>query len=220
MLVFDVGTSDVRTGTGSPHTKSHPASGIVRLMAVMAVHGTTPTDYWRGATYGGVPMIRAGLAQDFGPEPGAAVMYWLGSGIPQGTQLISMDLISNTLDDIAMYGMSWTAAGDCYLREFDVVQGAQANPQSAMGSNGLSTVCMSAFYSGGLIAGSTILSGNTEQGPNNDAGGNFSYKFGRTTTADTTDKTIGWTAALNAVAMVNGLFAELPPQFVGPRIMA
>lgn len=211
--------ANTRTGTGNPHSWTITPNAACKLIVVMAAHGTSSTDHWTGAvTYGGVAMARAGglLAQDAAGEPGAAVMYWLGTGIPTGLQTISMTLGSATTDDIHAYCMTFDASGDCYLVSSAKLEGDQANPQIDLSANGLHSVACGVYYSGGLIAASTPIGSMTEHGPNNNAGATWSVCFGRTTTIDSSDKSIGWTAASEDVAMVAALFGEYNPTSYNP----
>ncbi len=214
-IALDQVAANTRTGTGNPHTWNITVNAGTGLIVVMSAHGTSATDHWTGAvTVGGVAMRRANslLAVDAAGEPGAAVMYWVeGSRVPTGSQAIVMNLASATTDDLHAYAMTYTSSGDCYLVTSGKVEGDTANPQVVLTAGGRHSVGIGVYYSGGLIAASTPVGSMTEHGPNNNAGATWSVCFGRTTTIDSSDKTIGWTAVSEDVALVAALFAELPP---------
>src|SRR5690348_18115984 len=98
---------NLRTGTTGPWTWSHNTGttspeGVV----VMICHGTENTDLVVSVTYGGVAMTRVQTNQDTTTEPGRSYIYFLGSGVPTGTQTVSVDLTSATTTDI--FGISYT----------------------------------------------------------------------------------------------------------------
>src|SRR5690348_8787000 len=97
----------LRTDTSDPMTWSHNTGttspeGVV----VMLAHGTESTDLVVGVTYGGVAMSRIQTNTDTVTEPGRSYIYFLGTGVPTGTQTVSVDLTSATTTDL--FGISYT----------------------------------------------------------------------------------------------------------------
>src|SRR4026208_2554961 len=82
------------TTTPDPFTFSHTPVGTPRGVIVMiTINAESGLDHITGVTYGGVAMARVtnGFAQDTVTEPGSSYLYFLGSGIPTGTQTVSID---------------------------------------------------------------------------------------------------------------------------------
>ena len=86
-ITVDLATEAIRTGTGSPTTGNHggAASGV-KGVVIALMHGTSATDHISAVSYGGVALARKIRTTDTATEPGAAELWFLGAGVPQGTQ--------------------------------------------------------------------------------------------------------------------------------------
>lgn len=84
-LPFTADTSWTHTPAGTP-------KGVV---VVIAQGNSSQADQVAGVTYGGVAMSRIQFTGDGGgSEAGASYLYFLGSGIPTGSQTVAIDLTS------------------------------------------------------------------------------------------------------------------------------
>jgi len=146
-------TESVRTATTDPYTFNYTPTSTPRGIVVCAIHSDSSTDHIVSMTYGGVAMARAITAADTATEAGRADIWWLGTGVPAGTQTVSVDLSSATTDDIqfVVFGLT-TAAVDVALVDTDLVQENTSNPSRTMNYGGRTCVTISAFYFGGSAA--------------------------------------------------------------------
>ncbi len=145
-------TESVRTATTDPYTFNYTPTSTPRGIVVCAIHADTDTDHISSMTYGGVAMARAVTAIDATTEPGRADIWWLGRGVPTGTQTVSVDLTSATTDDIQFVVFGLTGAKNIDLVDTDKVEGNTTNPSVVMSYAGRTCVTISAFYYGGAAA--------------------------------------------------------------------
>lgn len=86
----DVATVGSTFTTTSPNTFNHTPIGTPKGVLVW-VYESDGTDTVTAVTYGGVSMTRVGYVGNSGhAEPGSTTLYFLGSGIPTGTQSVSI----------------------------------------------------------------------------------------------------------------------------------
>lgn len=210
-VAYDTATEAVRIDTSDPMTWTHTPVGTPRGVVVAVVHGVSSTDHVVGVTYGGVAMTRVVRATDTATEPGAAELWFLGSGVPTGAQTVSADLASATTDDI--HGISWTLTGAANLEviDSDSISENAADPTRTLQAGGRTKISIAAMYGGGAAPGGTLAAGNTLS-HTHDLGAFYSQSCYETT-VDNADHTIGWsTLATDDLAFVAIAVSEvLPP---------
>jgi hypothetical protein len=213
-IVFQNATESVRTATTDPYTFTHtPAAGTPRAVVLTIVNGSS-TPLTASVTYGGVAMQSIVSATDTATETGRANIWFLGSGIPTGAQTVEIDLTSAASDDVQYTCMTFTAATDTEVVDFDSINEDATNPSVTLQYGGRSSIAIGALYSG-LAAPSNISQvANTTLVSDHDFG-NFSAEVARQTNAGTADFTMGFTAANDDVAFVAIAIAEALPVTVG-----
>lgn len=192
-------TESVRTGTTDPHTFNVTPLGLPRGIAVSAIHGTSSTDHVVSVTYGGVAMTRVQRNTDTSTEPGAAEWWFLGSGIPTGTQTVSVDLSSATTDDIQFVCVVLWAKGDMECIATGGVNEDAANPSVTLTYRGKTAIALGALYGGGAAPSSFTPNANTSAVLTEDLGAFYAYTMVQTTPG-TSDFAIGGTASIDDVA--------------------
>jgi hypothetical protein len=199
-----------RTGTTNPQTWTHVPNGTAKAIVVAIVHGTSSTDHVSAVTYGGVAMTRKIRATDTVTEPGAAELWFLGTGIPTGNQTVSASLNTNTTDDMHFVSMSFSAPGDTTAFVSGSVSENQADPSVTLAYGGRTAVAVAALYGGGATSAAFTPNGNctTVQTFNIGASAFYSSVI-RQTTAGTADFAIGGTAVSDDVAFVAMALSEI-----------
>lgn len=207
--------------TTTPHTFTFTPVGTPKAIALGIGHGTVSTDLINGTvSYGGVAMTRVptnGLAQDTTGEPGAAYLYFLGAGIPTGAQTVS---ISHTGSADVKWACcaSMTAAADTEITVSGRLQADAANPSIALDTGATSALRVSIIYSGlNALANLVQLTGMeaVAAGTGHDFG-NFVSLFGQESTASTGSFMIGYTAAIEDVAMCAAAIQEISSAVTSP----
>lgn len=194
----------------SPDTLAHTPVGTPRGVVVFVASGAGATDEVTGVTYGGVAMTRVAIATDTAVELGITYAYFLGSGIPTGTQnaVVTFDASApNGIKVTAVY--TFTGNNDLEVADFDVVQEDTASPvQVTLDPAGQSGIAVAGFWSG--RADNTMsapISGTTEDG-SAPFSGTYHAVFGHTD-PDTAAATIGWTTtATDDVAFVGVMVVD------------
>ena len=191
----------LRTDTSDPMTWSHNTGttspeGVV----VMLVHGTESTDLVSSVTYGGVAMTRIQSNTDTATEAGRTYIYFLGSGVPTGTQTVSVDLTSGTTTDI--FGISYTldGAGNLEVVGRGGINENAANPSVTLGYGGRTCMAFSVLYSGLTDQTGITTGANCTKDSTTDLSGNFTCAVEHQTTAGSADFAIGWTSSTDDVA--------------------
>lgn len=207
-VAFDAATEAVRTGTEDPYTFNHTPASTPAGIVVAAVHGVSATDHVVGVTYGGVAMTRIVRATDTLTEPGAAELWFLGAGIPTGTQTVSVDLASATTDDIHFVCVSLVAptGGQLEAIDSDSVSADQANPTVTLQYQGRFAIAIGALYGGGASPAAFTPNANCETIHDHDLGAFYSEVI-RQLIPGSADFAIGGTAASDDVAYVAAAFA-------------
>jgi hypothetical protein len=200
-IAYDAASELARTGTSDPMEWTHTPSGIPRAIVVAFVHGTSSTDHVTTVTYGGVSMSEVVRGTDTVTEPGAAELWFLGSGIPTGAQTVSADLSSGTTDDIHGVAISLTANGDTEVLDSDSDLADQANPSVTLSYGGRTCISIGALYGGGAAPSSFTPNGNCTTVHDHDLGAFYSEVI-RQTTPGTADFAIGGTSLSDDVAFV------------------
>lgn len=193
------------TTTPDPFTIDHTPVGTPRAVIMFTGQsGGGGGDRITGAvTYGGVAMTRVptdGFAADTAGETGAAYCYFLGSGIPTGTQTVSIDHNAGPGSKWTVI-ISCTAGGDTEIVVSAKDEGDQANPSAALDTVAVEALRYAIIFSGhDGIANVTPLTGMTAV-HDVDYGTQVS-RVDRETTASTGSFTIGWTATSEDVAAI------------------
>ncbi len=229
-ITVDAATENKRVDTTSPLTFSHAgaASGVKGVLVAL-VHGASSTDHISAVSYGGVALgadhvIRA---VDTAGEAGAAEIWFLGAGVPQGTQTVSYTPDATT-DDIHCVVITLLGDADLEIIDSDSLSGDQADPSVTLQNTtkaGASAMAFAALYGGGLNAGSFTPNGNCTGVFSEGFGAYYSYVLRQTTAqTDAADFAIGGTAASDDVALVAVSVAEtssgasaVPPTLLMPR---
>lgn len=214
-ITVDLATEDVRTGTTSPQTFSHAgaASGVNGVL-LSIVHGVSSTDHVSAASYGGVAMSRVQRNTDTATEPGAAEWWFLGSGVPQGTQTVSYTPGSTT-DDIHAVAITLLAAADLQVVDSDGVSENVANPSVTLQYGNASCMAFGALYGGGADGGAFAPNANCTTVHDHDLGAFYSEII-RQTTAGTANFAIGGTSTSDDVAFAAVAVSEIPPPAQAP----
>lgn len=208
-ITVDLVTEDLRTGTSSPTSWTHngAASGVKGAL-LMIVHGTSSTDHVSTAKYGGVTMTRVARFTDTVTEPGAAEIWFLGSGLPQGSRLFSYTAGATT-DDILAVGVTLLASTDLVVIDSDGQTENRANPSVTLNYNSRSAMAFAALYSGLTDPTAITVGANCTALSTTDIAGAFTGFFQRQTTAGTADFTIGVTAATDDAGYAAVAVAEV-----------
>lgn len=198
------------TSSPDPFTFNHTPVGTPRGVLVL-IGGANSADLITGVTYGGVTMTRTpnGRAVDSVGEALSTYAYFLGSGVPTGTQTVSVDHTASGHAKIA-FCITFTAGDDTEIVIDNILQGDQADPQISLDTN--TRVSLRCFVVGsGHNAPSslTLISGMTSVGSGTD--GAKSIVCGRETSPSSGNTTVGWTATSEDVAMVAVSVAEKLP---------
>lgn len=215
---FDNATLATRTGTEDPFTFSHTPVGTPKGVVVMcATHAAVSTDEIAAVTYGGVALTEIVQAIDNVSENVQIQMWFLGEGIPTGTQTVSIDMTSGTTTDWRFECLTLTADGDLEVVDFDELNQGFTNPSLTVQTNG--RVCL-AF--GMLATGHNAPSAHTPVSENNIAFRRDSVaaaqvrEYMRQAHASTSDFTISYSMAAEDGAMVLMNVAKVSSGFV-PR---
>jgi hypothetical protein len=195
----DVATEAVRTDTSSPFNFSHAgAASGVKGVIVTAVHGVSSTDHITAVSYGGVALARKQRNTDTATEPGAAEIWFLGSGVPQGTQTVSITC-GGTTDDFHFACITLTGDRDTRVIDNDGVSENVANPSVTLQYAGYSSMAFAALYGGGAAPSSFTPNANCTTLHDHDLGAFYSEVIAQTN-AGSADFAIGGTASSDDVA--------------------
>jgi hypothetical protein len=211
-VAWDVNTGTLevqRTGTTDPQTWTHTPAGTLKGVVVAIVHGTSSTDHVSTVTYGGVALSEVIRRTDTANEPGAAELWFLGSGIPTGAQTVSVDLASATTDDIHFVSMGVTADRDTFVVDSDGINDNTANPSVTLQYGGGTCLAMAALYGGGASPASFTPNANCSAVQDFAIAAFYSTVI-RQTTPGTADFAIGGTSGTDDVAYVALAVCEVP----------
>jgi len=213
MAVARVASAEsLRTGVEDPYTFSY-AGGTPQGIVVGVIHAAT-TVLVNTITYGGQSLSLVVQAQDTAGEANTSQLWFLGTGVPAGTQDVVADLIGATTTDI--YFVVWELSGSADLEviDFDVVENNTANPQLTLQAGGREKLSLALIGSGlAEPASLTEVTGNTRD-QDQDFGswcGVSCYE----TTVDASDHTIGWSGGNDDVALVAVAISEVAAPRIG-----
>lgn len=210
-VAWDVNTGTLeveRTGTTDPQTWTHTPAGTLKGVVVAIVHTTSSTDHVSTVTYGGVSLTRKIRATDTANEPGAAELWFLGSGIPTGAQTVSVDLTSGTTDDMHFVSMGVTGSCDTETVVTGSINENAANPSVTLAYSGRTCLSLAALYGGGATAAAFTKNANCTVVQDFSFGANYSVVL-RQTSPGSSDFAIGGTASTDDVAYVALAVSEL-----------
>lgn len=208
-VAFGAATESVRTLTTDPYTFNHTPAGTPRAIVLAAVHGTSSTDHISSVTYGGVSMTRIVRATDTATEPGAAELWFLGSGIPTGTQTVSVDLTSATGDDFHFVILDFEGDEDMEVVDFDSVNENATNPSVTLQyPDDRTCIAVAALYGGGADGSAFTPSTGNETVHDHDLGAFYSEVIRQTRASTGGTWAIGGTSAADDVAFVALALAE------------
>lgn len=208
-VAFDASTSGSITTTASvSHTPVGTPRGVKVSVVIDDKNNTVS-----GITYGGVAMVQvAGSPSDeWVTNNTSVIVYFLGSGIPTGTQNATVTVSAGTAIKRVTVE-TWTAARDTAIQDTTVILATTANPSGTLSLGGVACGCSIAFYSGiNIVTGITPLTNWTAR-DEHDFGANTagSYTYD---TIGTTDVTMGYTAANDHVNCIGVAIKELPAGF-------
>jgi hypothetical protein len=191
------------TTTPDPFTFNHTPVGTPKGVVVMiTINAESGADGITGVTYGGVSMTRItnGFAQDTDTEPGSAYIYFLGASIPTGTQTVSIDHTAGAGVKIACC-VTVTAAADTEVSTSGKIDGDATDPQIALDSGANSSLRYFVINSGLPAPSSLTLISGMSAVASTDHGARTT-RFDRQTSPSSGSTTVGYTAAIDDVAMV------------------
>ena len=203
------GTTVAVTPVGTPR-------GVLVLLAQLnsAADGVT------GVTYGGVALTRVptnGYAADASGEQMSAYAYFLGAGIPTGTQNCVMSFSGSSSRRAFIVTLS--AADDTEIEASGKVQGDVANPSTVLSTTAETFVAAVLSSGQNAVGGVTVGSGFTSMG-NADIGNFTAHTQRRTANAPAGSVTVNFTATSDDVAMIAVAIKETggaPPPGFDPR---
>lgn len=192
MTVARVASAEsIRTATTDPYTFSY-AGGTPQGIAIAVVHGVSGTALVTSVSYGGVPLDLIVEAADTTTEPGNAQIWFLGSGVPAGTQTVSADLTSASGTDVHFVVWELSGADDLEIVDSDLINDNVANPTVTLSASGRNKISLCAMYGGGAAPGGTLATGNTLD-HTHDLGAFYSQTCYETTVSNA-NHTIGWSS--------------------------
>lgn len=201
-------TATEATSAADPSDFSHIGGASPQGCVVLIVHGVVSTDIVAGVTYGGVPMTRRQTNTDTATEAGRTYIYTLGSGVPTGTQTLSVDKTEGTTT-LHIVVLTLDAAGDLTFVDSDGINENVANPTVTLQYGGQECMSFGALYWGGATPpGATGIASGCTEIHNVDFVAFIAEEI-RQTTAGTSDFTIGYTTlatddvAFSAVALTD-----------------
>jgi hypothetical protein len=220
-IAFDAATPSTKATNGAdPWTFTHVSAAGTRGIAIIAAHSSVATDLIAGTvSYGGVTVPRIRSLGSTGGESGRSYIWFLGSGVPTGSQTVSLDFTSSPLTGALFAALTFTAAADIEIIDDDEVGSNSTNGLSlALQYGGRTCIGIFGAYDGrGVPADTTVLSGMTQDA--NADFGPWEMIAAHQTTPGSSDFTVGYTqtaalttATLVAIAISEELSAGRPSQ--------
>lgn len=198
-------------GTANPITDSNTPNAALSGVLVLMMHDTSP-DLVTNVTYGGVALTRVRSNLDSsGGVTFRTYAYFLGSGVPAGTQNL---VVTRTGDrNFIGYTIGLTGASNLEVVDDDGIDGNAANPQVALQYAG--RTCLAFCLMGHTAAIATVTSlANQTRVAGFDQGA-WCIALDRQTAPGAADFTIGYTVATNdnafsAVAISEVVASDIP----------
>lgn len=210
-VTVDAATENIRVDIGAdPHTFSHAAAASgIKGVVFIAIHGNTSNQHISGVTYGGVALGSVVSVADSAGEPGRSEIWFLGTGVPQDDQTVSIAGLGGTANDYQFTVVTLLADKDTEVIDFDSLVDNAADPSVTLNYGGRSAMAFAGLYSGHDAAPTSFTeNGNCTRLHDNDAGAFGQISF-RQTTAGTSDFAIGGTATSDDVALAAIAVAEV-----------
>lgn len=211
--------------TTSPATLSFTPTGTPRGIVVHVVVNLAVTDQITGVTYGGVPMGRWASTFDTSVS-GRVYTYFLGAGIPTGTQTVEIAHTGTAQVKWAIV-QSFTAAADTQPGTVGMDwSGGAANPTVPLDSGAISALRTGILLtSHDDISSVTPLAGmEANSTATTHDFGNEVALLGQQTTAGTGSFNLGFTATTSSFGIVGLAVEEVPvdgfPNAPAPVIQA
>jgi len=211
-IAFDAATNNTRAGTTNPYSFNHTPVGTPRGVILVAAHQVSTADYLGAATYGGVSMAKVANHPNFNKgvgETGGCNGWWLGAGIPTGTQAVSI-VDGQGPTDAEFLCVTVTAAGDCDLAAVASNTGTGTNAAVSVAGGAAAWYAAAATHS--ARNGPADLSGNgmTAVGSGVDYG-SMSSKVFRANANNTGTVSLGSTLSISDVwATIVVALTEIP----------
>lgn len=154
-LAFDATTAALSFSANA--NWNHVPVGAPRAVVAMIVQNVEALDEIAGVTYGGVPMTEVPLSpflHALGSEDGTLYAYFLGSGIPVGTQVVAVTVSGSTRTKRGI-SVSLTGAGDTEIVDTSTFESASTVAPAATVDTpaGLETFIIGLLHSGALTSG-------------------------------------------------------------------
>lgn len=212
---FDASSESATASTGSASTATYSwshggaASGVKGVL-VFTFEWANADDA-NSVTYGGVtvPAVTGGLAADTATEAGRCKAWFLGSGVPQGTQTV---LVNRTNNANVMYGVAITVTAIRDTEYTGVVllqENAAVSEQNVDdGSPGTNSMRFAGVYSG-LATHPAAGANSTELQFFPAVAGAQSNSTVRETNAGQGSRPVGFSAATDDLAAVHLAIREL-----------
>lgn len=120
--------SVVSVAPTDPQTWNHTVPADCRAFVVFAGNQTSATDRIVGVTVGGVALTRMRREVDTALEPGGVDLWFVGSGIPTGVQVVSVDFTAVPGDDYVLVSMAFIGDNDTEVISTAGLSEDQADP--------------------------------------------------------------------------------------------
>lgn len=198
---------------------AHAPVGTPRGVVVAIAQNASAADRISAVTYGGVPLARVpadGFAADSAGEVGAVYMYFLGTGVPTGAQTVQVTVGAGAEAKRAVV-FTITAATDIELAASGSVEGDAANPSVTLATDAsFAGFLANAIFSGHDSPASLTGAYTDNGGPNGRDFGTQCAAFQWSSAQTGANVPLGWTAAVEDVAMISAAFQEIRP---APRLI-
>ena len=211
------GVTDSGLFTTSTSFSFIPERPVLQGVVVVIAQTAAATDRISAVTYGGGAMQRLpvdGFAQDTAGEPGAVYAYFLGAGVPQGTQTVAITVSAGTEEKRAwVFGL--LGSRDLQVVASGRVQGDTANPSVTLKTvASFAGLCFSVFYSG-LPTPSNVTAGS---GYTKMQARDFGVNTAHVEAANKEGANVvcNWTSNNDDVAMIAFAVGLAPPSFEYP----
>lgn len=151
-VAFDASSESTTgtSGTVGSYSWSHTPVGTPKGIVVFAFYDVAATGRVTGITYGGVAMsaVSGGTAVDTVGEPGNCQVWFLGSGIPTGTQTVSVTVTG--LQNNYAVAISLTADTNTETTGVVLLQENQTLAEQSVndGSIGTNSIRLAGLHSG------------------------------------------------------------------------
>ena len=194
-VAYDSSAAVASFTTTSPLTVSLTPSGTPKGILVFVFCDTDSTDNVTSATYGGTTLtaVSGGFAQDTAGELGFCKAYFLGSGIPTGTQSLSVSFTGSQNMWAAVIAVTASGNTEVYTAGIVLLQGDGTLAEQSVtdGSPGSNSVRFAGLFTG-LASPPSAGSNSTVIQSFDD--GTLGASVVRETTAGQGSRSIGWSS--------------------------